>query len=328
MKYLINLIFLLLSVTTFAEPKVVVTIKPLYSIAAHLTKGISLPEVLMKEKASPHHFYLLPSHIQTLKSADIVLWVGPEMEIELIKTIEGVDKAKIITSMDLENIKILEIRSSCGKCDHRHHHEHSQGILENIQKKVSGFFGWVTSFFVTPEKQHQHHKKVLDPHIWTNPDNALTIAESLKNKLILLDEKNKQTYEDNYTNFSAKIFALKNKIRNMIKGSNTRFFIFHDSLQYLEDYAGLKSEVVPGDHETGFSLQEIIKLKEMLAKSSKKCILTDEELPAIKISEMLGVIPDLKIKEISPESIYTEVGENTYFEMMDDLIVKINDCIN
>ncbi len=300
MKYLIHFTILLSSFTLLAEPKVVVTIKPLYSIAAQLTKGVSTPDLLMKEKVSPHHFHLLPSHIKTLKTADIVLWVGPEMETELSKTIGELDETKIITAMTLENVKLLETRgSSCGCQHHEHHHD-----------------------------DDHDHEKTFDPHIWTNPDNTLAIAGALKNHLIQLDEKNKAIYEANYTDFSAKIFGLKNKIKDMLKKSQTKFFIFHDALQYLEDYAGLKSEIVQGNHDTGFSLKEIINLKKMLEKSPQKCILTDEELPASKITEMLGNIPDLKIKEISPEGIYTDVGEDTYFEMMDDLIVKINACIN
>lgn len=326
---------MLLSTPLFANPQVVVTIKPLYSVAAWMMKGIGTPELLMKEKASPHHFHLLPSHIEKLNTADIFLWVGPDMETEFAKTVSTLDEKKVITGMKTEGVQLLSVRGDCGCC-HEHHHDH--GIWHSFKKTMGKLWGWMTGWCCSKDKidhkhghhghHHHHGKKSKDPHIWTNPDNVLAMANELKNRLIKIDEKNSEIYKKNYEDFSVKISKLKAKMASsFIK--DTPFVLFHDSLQYLEKYAGLKNGyAVKGGDESGFSLQEIMKLKERLKTSTKNCILTDEELSVSKITEMVGTSEGLKIKEISPEGIHLEVTDDIYFHMMEDLVSKIEDCLS
>jgi zinc transport system substrate-binding protein len=278
-----------------------------------------VPEVLMKDNVSPHHFHLLPSHMETLKTADLVMWVGPDMENAFEKTIESLSPEKVITAMDIHPIKILPIRAGHCDChhhhDHEHHHEHDHE--PGFWDKVWAFFGW---------KQKHHHAK--DPHLWTNPDNMLILAKALKTRLVHIDIRNSEIYEKNYQDFERKIQDLQRKIKETLKPSKESFFVFHDALQYLEDYAGLKGNIVQGNDEIGFSLKEIVKLKESLAKVSKKCVLTDESLPASKISQMLGDLQGLKIQEISPEGIGLKISDDIYFHIMDNMITKIHECLN
>ena len=44
-----------------AEPKVVVTIKPLHALVAQVMAGVGVPELLVKGSASPHTYALRPS---------------------------------------------------------------------------------------------------------------------------------------------------------------------------------------------------------------------------------------------------------------------------
>ena len=60
--------------------EVLTTIKPLGFIAAAITDGVSEPNVLLPTGASPHDFSLRPSDIRSINDADLVVWVGPELE--------------------------------------------------------------------------------------------------------------------------------------------------------------------------------------------------------------------------------------------------------
>ena len=60
--------------------EVLSTIKPLGFIAAAITDGVSEPNVLLPTGASPHDFSLRPSDIRSINDADLVVWVGPELE--------------------------------------------------------------------------------------------------------------------------------------------------------------------------------------------------------------------------------------------------------
>ncbi|NOQ89320.1 MAG: zinc ABC transporter solute-binding protein, partial [Gammaproteobacteria bacterium] len=67
---------------------IVVTIKPLFSLVAHLTEGIHVPALLMKQAQSPHHYNMRPSERRLLANASMIVWVGPQMETYLSKVIQ------------------------------------------------------------------------------------------------------------------------------------------------------------------------------------------------------------------------------------------------
>ena len=67
---------------------IVVSIKPLYSLVAHLTEGISKPVLLMKQMQSPHHYHMRPSERRLLANAKIIIWTGPQMESYLNEIIQ------------------------------------------------------------------------------------------------------------------------------------------------------------------------------------------------------------------------------------------------
>ena len=109
------LLCLLMAFPVLSAPGVLVSIKPLYTVAAYLTKGLGEPDVLMSEKVSPHHFHLLPSHIEKLKSCDIFLWVGPEMETQISNLVDQFDSSKFITATKIKEVSLLSVRGAgCG----------------------------------------------------------------------------------------------------------------------------------------------------------------------------------------------------------------------
>ena len=83
-------ILFILPTSAYAEipGTIVVTIKPLYSLVAHLTDGITTPVLLMKQMQSPHHYNMRPSERRLLANARMIIWTGPQMETSLNKIIE------------------------------------------------------------------------------------------------------------------------------------------------------------------------------------------------------------------------------------------------
>ena len=63
-----------------AEVSVLTSIKPLQLIAAAVQDGVGHPEVLLPPNASPHNYALRPSDVRRVQSADLLYWIGPDME--------------------------------------------------------------------------------------------------------------------------------------------------------------------------------------------------------------------------------------------------------
>jgi zinc transport system substrate-binding protein len=68
------------SLSAKAELKVVTTIKPLHSLITHVMDGIGDPDLIIEGSSSPHSFVLKPSHAKLIEQADIIFWIGEDIE--------------------------------------------------------------------------------------------------------------------------------------------------------------------------------------------------------------------------------------------------------
>ena len=92
--------FLTIFTPVNAEIKVVATIKPIHSLASYLMDGVGKPDLIVDGYASPHGFALKPSHAKMLQDADIIFWVGEDIENFLEKPLNTIAKKA-------ENIELM-----------------------------------------------------------------------------------------------------------------------------------------------------------------------------------------------------------------------------
>ncbi|WP_042696339.1 metal ABC transporter solute-binding protein, Zn/Mn family, partial [Azospirillum sp. B506] len=105
-------------------PKVVVSIKPIHSLVASVMHGVGTPTLLVRGGASPHSYTMKPSDAKALSAADLVVWVGPEMEGFLEKPLQAnAPKATKLTLMDLKSLTLLQTREGGAWEAHDHGHE-------------------------------------------------------------------------------------------------------------------------------------------------------------------------------------------------------------
>jgi len=69
-----------------AQAAVVASVKPVGFIASAIADGVTPVEILLPDGASEHDYALRPSDIKRLQDADLVVWVGPEMEAFMTKS--------------------------------------------------------------------------------------------------------------------------------------------------------------------------------------------------------------------------------------------------
>ena len=108
-----------------AEIKVVASIKPIHSLASYLMDGVAKPDLIVDGYASPHGFAMKPSHAKMLQNADIVFWVGEDLENFLEKPLNSIaKKAEKIELMDAKGIVKLKFRERNIFGDHDDHDDH------------------------------------------------------------------------------------------------------------------------------------------------------------------------------------------------------------
>ncbi len=107
LKHISLLILAILAFNTQAnEPKVVVTIKPIHSLVTAVMKGVAKPYLLLKSGESPHNYSLRPSKVRRLHAANLIIWVSPNIESFLEKSLRAIKVPKI-RLIDLPNLNLL-----------------------------------------------------------------------------------------------------------------------------------------------------------------------------------------------------------------------------
>ena len=188
----IPLILSILSVLTFftpvnAEVKVVTSIKPLHSLASYLMDGVAKPDLIVDGYASPHGFAMKPSHAKMLQNADLIFWVGEDLESFLEKPLSSIaKKAEKIELMETKGLQVLKFRERNifdEHDDHDDHDDHGKKEEHDDHDDHDGHEG------------HAHGE--YDPHIWLDPMNAKVILNEMVEHLIENDAKNAAKYKSN-----------------------------------------------------------------------------------------------------------------------------------
>ncbi|MGO1120511.1 zinc ABC transporter substrate-binding protein [Rhodovibrionaceae bacterium A322] len=101
--------------------RVVASIKPVHSLVASVMKGAGEPDVIVKGAASPHGYALRPSDAKALSQADLVFWIGPELEAFLSNSVENLAAdAKVVTLQQTEGLILHPYREGGDFAGHDH----------------------------------------------------------------------------------------------------------------------------------------------------------------------------------------------------------------
>ncbi len=95
-----------------ADPgfRAVASIKPIHSILAGLMRGSDGPELLVQQGA-PFGYRLSSAQQSRLREADLVVWVGPELESFLVQPLQHMKAGSVVlTLLDNDRIKVLASR--------------------------------------------------------------------------------------------------------------------------------------------------------------------------------------------------------------------------
>lgn len=277
--------------------KIVVTIKPIYSLVAHLTDGIAEPTLLFRNLQSPHNYNLRPSERRLLAESDIIIWLGEELEPQLKKVINNKsNNVFTIATMQSENLKTLFKRGS-----HSHHEHHL--------------------------KAESHHKTLTnDPHIWLSAYNAKQISSHIFKYLIAIDSKNIEKYETNLNKLLTKIDLTDQSIKAQLKNSKAPYIAFHDAFQYFDiEYQLNYVDSISLDDETTTSLKRLKKIKTQIKEKNVQCIIYQPQKPAI--IDRLTKQTMIKTAELDPLGFNTSDNKNAWFSLMQLISENFLHCL-
>ena len=310
----ITYIFIVLfagSLTANAEIKVVTTIKPLHSLISNVMDSLGEPSLIIEGSTSPHSFVLKPSHAKMIEQADIIFWIGEDIETFMEKPLESIAKnAKKISFMELASIEKLKFREE-NIFDHDDHDDHGHGEKKDHDDHGHGHEG--------------HHHGEFDAHIWLDPANAKEMLHEIAHELADLDPNNASKYESNADQAILSIDKMIKEIDGNIN-KDAKFIVFHDAYQYFEKRFGvmtagaltLNTDVLPG-------AKQISEIQEVIAERDIKCIFSEPQFNP-KIIETIAQDTGIKTGVLDPLGSIFDANKMQYFKLINDLGNKLKDC--
>ncbi len=323
-----------------AELKVVTSIKPIHSLASLLMDGIGAPKLIVDGSNSPHNFTLKPSHAKMLQNADLVFWVGEDVETFLEKPLGAVaTKAKKIELMEISQIKKLKFREKNifeGHHDdhgHKKHDDHGEKKHDDHGKKKHDDHG-EKKHDDHGEKKHDDHGEKKhddhahgehDPHIWLDPLNAKVILNVMAKNMKMMDKKNSSKYDANLKKANTKIDSLVSEINKNIN-KNAKYVVFHDAYQYFEKRFGLKTlgaltvntDVLPG-------AEQLKDIRKVIKKENAKCIFSEPQFNP-KIIKAIAKDTNITTGVLDPLGADIKNNKNLYFKLLKNLSSSLRKC--
>ena len=300
--YILVLLFplVLLVSSANAEVKVVASIKPIHSLVSYIMDGVGKPDVIVDGYNSPHNFSLKPSHAKMLQNADLIIWIGEDLENFLEKPLNTIaKKAKNIEIMDLKGIKKFAFREKNIFDEHDDHKEHDD------------------------HESHNHGEH--DPHLWLDPMNAKVIVKEITKELIKLDSSNSSIYKSNSNKALAELDKLIKDIKNDLN-KDLRFVVFHDAYQYFENRFGIQvlgALTINPDVKPG--AEQLSEIREVIEHEKVNCLFSEPQFnPAIIKS--IAKDTNVKIGILDPLGSKLDKGKNLYFSLLKDMTSSFKGC--
>lgn len=289
-----------------AAPKVVASIAPLAGIAAAVLGDGDMPTLLLPANQSPHHGALRPSQVRALAEADVVLWIGPELETGLDSALDAMPEAWV-GSHALAATKIPEVT--------RKPFRHLESLGPEADHPAAG------------EAAHDHHG-TTDPHLWLDPANAAAIADALAERLALLEPDRASVYRGNARRFGDAMAALKADLAEQLAAVRGRHFVvFHDAYQYFEMPFGLQAvAALTLDPAQSIGGRHLVGVREKARELKAVCVFADAQAPRDAVG---GIARDLGLKSgiLDPLGASIDPSANSYATLLKRLAESYRACL-
>ena len=337
--------FLTLLSPANAEIKVVASIKPIHSLASYLMDGVGKPDLIVDGYASPHGFAMKPSHAKMLQNADIIFWVGEDIENFLEKPLNSIaKKAEKIELMEIKGVTKLKFRER--NIFDEHDHGHKEDDHDDHAKKEDDHDdhdhdkeGHKKDDHDDHDHDKEGHKKddhddhgheghahgEFDPHIWLDPMNAKVILSEMAEHLIEIDQKNASKYKANLNKAHKDLDNLTKKVKSELN-KDFKSIVFHDAYQYFEERFGViilgaftvNTDVMPG-------AEQLAEIREVIEHDKVSCIFSE---PQFNPDIIKAVAKDTNVATgvIDPLGATLDPGKNLYFDLIKNMSNSFKGC--
>jgi len=284
-------------------PRVVVSILPVHSLVAAVMAGRGVPQLLIRAGASPHDASLRPSDARALSAADLVIWVGPDLETFLEKPLAALaGAARAVALGAAPGMRRLGLRAG--------------GAFEPHRRDAE------------PGSDAEDGHEALNPHLWLDPENAARIVRIAAQALSALDPANAAAYGANARRLEAKLDALDRALRaRLAPVADVPYVVFHDATGYLEARYGLRAMgAVTVNPAVPPGARRLAALRRRMVETGAACLFAEPRFrPALVAAVIEGT--GARAGTLDPLGADIAPGPEAYFALMRALAADLVACL-
>ncbi|MBF0309958.1 MAG: zinc ABC transporter substrate-binding protein [Magnetococcales bacterium] len=289
-----------------AAPKVETSIRPLHALVSGVMAGVGEPGVLVRGAASLHTYSLRPSEARRIAEAEVIFWVGEELELFLRKPLRHAVRARVVALGEVEGLNRLTYRQG---------QEWEEGEAAEEHDGEGD--------------DHHHHHDGYDGHIWLDPENGKILVATMGKILSEIDPENAARYGENVTRMHARLDALREELQARLAPVRERpFVVFHDAYHYFEKRFGLKAVGrVALDPERKPGAKHLKALRERLEGAGAVCLFAEPQFEPRMVETLIRGTRVAK-GILDPEGVTEQAeGEEGYFRLMRNLASGLVECL-
>ena len=274
-----------------ASIKVVASLPPVHSLVAGIMAGEGVPRLLVQGGTSPHTFVMKPSSARMLNEAQVVFWVGPQLEGYLVRPL-------LSLSEETRVVELAKAKDSADKFVPVSEHHHAD--------------------------DHEH-----DPHIWLDPRKAADLADVIADALSLADSANATLYKKNRDLIIAQLTLLEAELLKILSPvSGVPYLVFHDAYGHFQDRFGLVGQgVVARNIDRLPGAQRISFLRQKIMDSKIVCIFMEPQFPPTIVKTLIEGT-SVRMGILDPLGVGLESGPSLYSALMQRLANSFSSCLS
>lgn len=283
--------------TARAGIDVVASFAPVHALVSGVMTGVGEPEMLVPGGASPHDYALKPSQAAALAEAEIVFWIGPQLETFL-------EKPLATLAAGAQSVALIDAEG-----------------LERLPRREGGAF-----------EAHAHEEAgqdETDPHVWLDPRNAGAMVRTIAAALERADPANAARYEANAQAMLARLAQLETDVAARVAPARGRpFIVFHDAYQYFERRFGVPAAgSVTVNPEQAPGAERISQLRARIGELGAACVFTEPQFEP-KLVSVLVEGTGARTGVLDPEGGATLTpGPDLYFTLLRNLGDSLAGCL-
>jgi zinc transport system substrate-binding protein len=289
---------------------VVTSIKPVHSLVARVMAGVGEPYLIVRGASSPHNYALRPNDAKALSEADLVFWIGSDLEPFLQNSLQNLaPQAEVVTLQRVPGLRLLGFR------------EAGPLAAENQPPSVASA--------VSAEETESGIQGEIDPHVWLDPDNTAVLVAAISDSLSARDPANAARYQANAAAYIQQIQALTGELtRQLAPVADQPFVVFHDGFQYFEKRFNLR---VVGSITVNPAVQpgarRVDEIQQRIRDLNASCIFSEPQFDTRRVraaSQDTGA----KLGQLDPLGSKLDAGPGLYEALMRDIVGSLLTCLS